>query len=135
MPPVGAASPAIVDTFTGTRASSRRCSCAAVARAPVEKCGSAGALRINDCALAERQNGILDRGMKQQATCRFAMRKTIDAAEVWDRLPRDLRQRLVRLVDDEARAAQLLALLTRAAATIRELERDPRALLAGDDDP
>lgn len=45
-----------------------------------------------------------------------------DAARVWDRLPRDLRQRLTRLVDDPPRAERLVSLLQNMAATLNELE-------------
>ena len=46
----------------------------------------------------------------------------LDAARVWDRLPRDVRQRLARFVDDTLRAELLLSLLHNMAATINEIE-------------
>lgn len=56
-----------------------------------------------------------------------------DAARVWDRLPRDLRQRLAHLVDDPLRAERLLALLHNMAATINAIEQDAGRELDDDD--
>jgi hypothetical protein len=62
----------------------------------------------------------------------------LDAARVWDRLPRDLRQRLARLVDDPPRAELLVSLLHNMAATLNEIERnaarDDAGELLDDDD-
>ncbi len=62
--------------------------------------------------------------------------RELEVADVWDRLPRDQRERLVRLVDDPPRAELLVSLLHNMAATINEIERDAARADAGelDDD-
>ena len=50
--------------------------------------------------------------------------RNLTAADLWDRLPLEQRDRLGRLVDDPPRAAQLLSLLSNMAATINAAERE-----------